>query len=384
MSSPTKADKPKNAQKKAKAPTTSSKNAMKALDVSMANCVARDLHNFFGENVRISQLASSTIGDMLIYVCTCAVNKARELLGMNSRKTMTGEAIMTAARVLVPTVSVPAQDGWQDIFDKQVEWNIVHQWKDVRDDERAEAKSHNKKSRVNEIMHEKGNEIAPTVTKRILKKALPCGWRMKNDEPAVALSVLCHLIIGIIVDNIIKHDDQFNHKLQKNGGIMLAPRHIFRAIQSHIVLPHLLGDHINMVGAPVGLLEGVMKRRSSRRGARVQMYVSPEIDLMRRRTRNAERKRARSESASPQSAAGSSGSEGAFSPPSPSLPSPEAFTPTPSPPPSPPKRQRQAEAPSGRGRGRGRGGSQNVRVRPPSGRKHTAPVMYGFEELADG
>lgn len=376
MSSPTQADKPKNAQKKAKAPTTSSKNAMKALDVSMANCVAKDLHNFFGDNVRISQLASSTIGDMLIYVCTCAVNKARELLGMNSRKTMTGEAIMTAARVLVPTVSVEAQDGWRDIFDKQVEWNIVRQWKDVRDDERAEAKSHNKKSRVNEIMHGKGNEIAPTVTKRILKKALPCGWRMKNDEPAVALSVLCHLIIGIIVDNILKNDDQFNHKLQKNGGIMLAPRHIFRAIQSHIVLPHLLGDHINMVGAPVGLLEGVLKRRSSRRGARVKMYVSPEIDLMHRRIRNAERKRARSESASPQSEAGSPGSEAVMSP---LPPSPEAFTPTPSPPPSPPKRQRR-EKPSGKGKGK----RAQVAPRSSSGRKRNAPVMYGFEELADG
>ena len=325
-----KAIKPQSAAPKASSgkSTRTSKVAMKALETSICNCASKDLRVAFGPKVRISQLAANAVGDMLIHVCSTITKKAIVLLGLANKKTVTGEAIRAAAQTVAPAISLDAQKAWADVLNAPV-WTTLAKWDDKKEEEKRLSAVDNEKARINNILADEDIEIAPTVTKRIIKKCLPCGWRMKNDQPAVALAILSHLIVDIIAKNVLGNDEQFKQKLKANDGVMLAPKHIYRAVQSNRILKHIVGDHLNMVGAPVGLLEGTKKRRSGRRATRVRLEASPLLTLGRRG------KRALSPGASSGSESEGSPRAPSLSPLSPMAPSPLTPSPSPSPSPSP-------------------------------------------------
>lgn len=232
-----------------------------SIKVSMQNCAGRQLRSNFGkEPVRVSQLAASTVGDVLYMMCSRILLKAMEL--MAGKKTLTSDGVLAAAHVICPVnISVSAQNIWAGLLTEVR--NKVAEW--APDKDTRKETSGGVSVRINEMMREKGNYMDPTAMKRIIRNALTGCVRQQNDLPAVALSYLCAAVVDGMCNTIKNSDDKWHAKITSGKGITLAPKHIYRAMQINEIYSKLLGDQLNAVGAPVGVLEKVGRRKRARR-----------------------------------------------------------------------------------------------------------------------
>lgn len=270
--SPTTVSKPSSAQSavKSKAGRTD-KQSIEAIQTTIYNGVTMDLQAFFQSygkgSVRISQLASSAIGDLLISMCNNIIKKSVSLLRLANKKTISGEAIRVAAQNTLPSISIDAQKGWETMLSDGV-WGILDGWEGLKKARKpdSESEASGGKIYINEILRSHGIGISATAMKRLIKANLPCGWRMMNDLPAVALAIICHQTILLVCNNIKNHDSEYKTRNAKEEGLMIAPKHVFKAIQSHLVLRHILGGNINMVNAPQGLLVASSRKHRAHRG----------------------------------------------------------------------------------------------------------------------
>jgi len=231
-----------------------------SLETSLANCAMTQFKAAFLEtDVRVSGPAAAVLGDIVNKVAQVVVGKAVEHTSLANKKMLSEGAIKIGAQTCAPsTISSGASQAWSNIFESKKQWAILDGWTRTIQSIRAAASQNADAppTRINDILSEYGHHIKPTVMKRLLTQILAKRLRLGGDKPAIALCIVTGIVIEIIARSVKMDRDESGIK----GGFIAAPKHIIRAIQSNEVLRNILGS-LNMVGAPVGLLDHAQKRK---------------------------------------------------------------------------------------------------------------------------
>lgn len=266
---------PEQGDKKVAKKTTAAKTLVIKSQSSMRRCVKEQLWYEFSGNARIGQLAAGAIADMIITLSKNIIKKAIVLLRLGNRKTLSGNAIIVAAKAMMTSPSVEAQEAWIKALSdgnngdpKRMEaWMVIrNKMEEARRGEgNAKLKAH-----IDEVFQAKPYliYIRPTLMQRIIREHVPKDWRVAGYDPAVALAGIAAQICSLIAGSILNTDASVKKLLENDETFTLAPKHVLRGIKGNMILPQLLGcSTISIVNAPIGLISSVTKkkRRHSKR-----------------------------------------------------------------------------------------------------------------------
>jgi hypothetical protein len=254
------------AQKKAggkgRGPEKTSRRIMENLETSMANGATMHFKACFSAEakVRVSAPAAAVLADIVNKVVSVILDKSRYYVMMANKRMLSADIIKIAAQTCVPaSVTATSAQSWRKIFNSDAVWQVLDRWTENLKALRKKntgAQQQQEPVRINDIVCEAGHHIKPTVMKRLISRTLAKTMKVGGDRPAIALVIVCGVVIEMIARAI--HKERSDTK--KAAGFIVAPKHIIRAIQANEVLRAILGE-LNMVGAPVGLLERAGKRR---------------------------------------------------------------------------------------------------------------------------
>lgn len=316
------------------------RNAIDSLETSIINCVTTHFKAAYGtyigggknkeeKEVSVSGTASAVLASIVNKFARVILDKAIQYTSLANKKMLSVDAIKIAARTCTPaSISSTAATAWAKIFSGKKQWEILEGWTDTIKSLRAASSgsSESMTTRINDILCANGQHIKPTVMRRLIAQIASKNIRLGGEQPGIALSIVCGAVIEIIARSIRQ-----DHEGMGKEGFIVAPKHIIRVIQANEVLRHIFGT-INMVGAPVGLLDHTVrrKRRRSTRGAMVEVEGSPAP----------KRRRVLVAPMSPPPSEGSEPPSPMMMPLSPMTPSPMSSPPS-SPPPPPRRRKSQ-------------------------------------------
>jgi histone H3/H4 len=243
---------------------TLSKKLSRAAALHFVNAVSRGLSD--DDRVRMSNFGREMLGNMLYHFCSLVVDAAVRLAKQNNRQTLFWSDIKTAVMNL-PSVPMKDLAKWNSSISDNELWTTVNTHHEIVEDLRKKTVSVDGKRlppvRLSKMYADAGVFVDPALMKHVLADLVPKSLRFGGDRPAAALAVGCAVFLDKLSASYKKALQQANVEL---AGSTVIPRNLVLAIKLSKIVRSLF-PRFNAVGASVGLLTRVGKRRSGKRAA---------------------------------------------------------------------------------------------------------------------